>query len=303
MTFRNVAVLVALAVLSSPAGFAAPQRFASGPDPDGGATASVAGSSGSSSLPDAPEVRLAGDGRGGQLGPRTRLTLHTAPFSAFAISVTVGIGGFGADVATPLATKINLRGSFSFLNYNQNFTAEGLPISGSLRFRSVGAAVDIYPYHNTFHISPGVTLYAGNSASGISVIAPGSSFDLNDTTYTSDLVDPVHGTFDVDFSRKYAPSLTVGWGNMLRRDSHWSFPVDIGFQYIGQPKFMLNLAGTACDAMDGCTNIQIDPESIENVQQEQEQIEQDIAPLRFYPILKFGVSYRFGRNKDRTYWR
>ncbi len=304
MNINRTAAVVCLAALLTPFSYASSPRGlneseAISTDPDHASSSSV--------LPDAPDAYLNAAKRSSQAGftygPNTRLQLRTRPFSSLAIGLTGGIAGIGVQVATPLATKINLRGGFSFLNYNPTIVEDGIPIDGAIKFRSAFAGVDLYPFRNTFHITPGMTLFNGNKALATTNIAGGSNFEINDTNYTSDLTDPVHGVFDMTFGRRYAPSLTVGFGNMLRRDSHWSIPVDFGFQYIGTPKFTLSMQGTVCDPTDGCNTIASDPDTQSNLAQEQTQINHDIAPLKFYPILSIGVAYRFGHNVKMSLWR
>jgi hypothetical protein len=234
----------------------------------------------------------------------THLRLETRPFSAIAIGVTTGIDGIGFDVATPLATKINLRLSGSFLNYNPAVTADNVAVNAAITLRSVGAGVELFPYRSSFHITPGFTFYNGNHAVAVTNIAPGTNFTVNDTEYLSDAADPVHGYFALNLGRKLAPSLTAGFGNMLRTDSHWSVPVDVGFQYVGQPKLTLNMTGSTCDPGGGdCDTIANDPQAIADLAAEQTKINKEIAPLRFYPIVKIGLSYRFGPNHKREYWQ
>jgi hypothetical protein len=258
-------------------------------------------------LPDAPdaaaieEAKMGGSTRG--FGRNTKLRLETPPFSQWAVGITTGVGGLGVQVATQLATKINLRMGGSFLNYNPVVVEQGIPIDGQVRLRTVSAAVDVFPYRGTFHISPGVTMYNGNRMTATTNIAPGSNFTIEDTVYTSDLTDPVHGFFDVSLGKKFAPSVTMGFGNMLKRSANWTMQTDFGVQFVGRPSFVLNMTGTACDVADGCTRIQDDPTTMQNLAQQQADINQDIQPLRFYPILTVGVGYRFGHKTAITYWR
>ena len=259
----------------------------------------------SSSLPDAPDadrIAQASASKSVRSSLVRSLRLGTTPFSRVAVSVTGGLGGLGVDVATPLATKINLRASTSFLNYNPSITAESIPVNAAIKLRTLGAGVEVFPYHNTFHVTPGFTFYNGNHVNATAYIAGGSTFTANDVDYVSVASDPVRGNFDVSFGRKIAPSLTVGFGNMLRRDSHWSVPVDFGFEYIGQPKLTLHMTGSVCDPDGDCGPIANDPETLANLSAEQDKVNREIAPLRFYPILKIGLSYRFGHNVKREYW-
>jgi hypothetical protein len=304
MKIDRTAMVVCLAALCAPFSYASSPLNVNG---SGAAATDPVRASSSSVLPDAPDAALNEVVRpskgGSNYGPNTRLELRTRPFSSFAIGLSGGAGGVGVQVATPLATKINLRGGFSFLNYNPTIVEDGIPIDGAIKFRSVFAGVDLYPFHNTFHITPGFTLFNGNKAVATTNIPGGSNFEINDTNYWSDAADPVHGSFDVSFGHRYAPSLTVGFGNMLRRESHWSIPVDFGFQYIGTPKFTLQMQGSVCDPADGCTTIASDQDTQTNLAQEQVDINKDIAPLRFYPILTIGVAYRFGHNVKMSLWR
>ena len=302
---RSVALLVCCASLCAPFGLASSLAF---PLPESAAAENDPKAACSSSLPDAPDAALLEQTTARaakssiRRGSVPSLRLQTRPFSAVAVGLTAGIDGLGVDVATPLATKINLRASASFLNYSPKVTSNGIPIDAAISFRSIGAGVDFFPYHNGFHITPGATLYNGNHAGAVANIAGGTSFTINDADYVSSLADPVHGVFGVSFGRKLAPSLTMGFGNMLRRDSHWSMPVEFGFQYIGQPKFTLNLTGSVCDSDGDCSTVQSDAATITNLQQEQIKINNEISPLRFYPILKIGLGYRFGRNVKRDDW-
>jgi hypothetical protein len=307
MKTNRFAIALCFAALCTPACLALSElSVSSNPGSEDGPAGPSADSS-SSSLPEAPSAAMAfaaGLSKNGMsLGQDTGLLLRTDPFSTVALSVTMGVAGFGFQIATPLATKINLRGGASFFNYNPQVTEDGIPIDGAIRFRSVNAGVDLFFYRNTFHITPGVTMYNGNKANATANIAGGSSFTINDTDYVSSVTNPVHGTFDVNLGHKFAPSLTMGFGNMLRRDSHWSVPTEFGVEYIGQPKFTLNMTGTVCDVADGCTPILSDPGTVANLQQEQATINKDIAPLRFYPIASIGLSYRFGRNLKSSVWR
>jgi hypothetical protein len=240
-------------------------------------------------LPDAPTAHS----RRSNANTARETRLPTRPFSAFAAGVTFGAGGVGIQAATPLSERFNLRAGASFFNYNGNFNDSGLLINGQLKFRAVNAALDWFPFHNGFRISPGLLIYNGNSFNANYNVPGGQNFDLGDGTYTSDPTDPVHGSGGVSFGSRVAPTLTAGFGNMIpRTGGHLSFPIEIGFQYIGPPKINFDLQGSACSS-DGCADIQSDPSYKPNLQQELDDINSDIHGLRFYPIATIGAAYRF----------
>ena len=155
------------------------------------------------------------------------------------------------------------------------------------------SAWDWFLFHGGFHISPGLTVYNGNHVRAQAFVPGGSTFTLDDVTYTSVAADPVNGTASLSFGRRIAPSLTVGFGNMIPRNGRrWSIPVEIGVQYIGDPRIDIVLHGTACKLTD-CVPIGTDPEAQTDLGNELIELNNDVAPLRFYPIFSVGYAYRF----------
>ena len=219
-------------------------------------------------------------------------------FSTVGVAVKVGVAGIGFDVATPLAHKFNLRAGASFFIYTiSNLTEDGFSINGPIALKSVGASLDWFPFAGKFRVSPGVTIYNGNTFNGTATVPGGGTITLNNQDYTSSPTDPVIATFATAnnrFGNRVAPSITVGLGNLVPRQegSHWSFPFEIGMQYISAPLITLALSGTACST-DGCQKVNSDPTTQANIQGEQNSINSDIYNLRFYPILSFGVGYKF----------
>ena len=228
-----------------------------------------------------------------------------APFSAVAIGLKLGIGGIGIDVATPLATKLNLRVGASFFSFNPNLVEDGIDIIGNIQLESVTESFDFFPFGNDFRVSPGVVFYNGNHITAAAKVAGGQTFSLNDVSYISDPADPANGSFDLSFGHQLAPSLTLGFGNMIpRKGGHWSMPLELGVEYIGRtPRIALNLGGSACQGGTTpmyCGAIATDPTTMQNVQGEQTTLNNDIPSfLRFFPIASLGVSYRFGHNSSR----
>lgn len=216
------------------------------------------------------------------------------PFRTFGVQIKGGFAGFGVDLATPLARRMNLRIGGSFFSYSGGYDIDGIHIDGEAKFRSGTLSVDIYPFNGSFRISPGVTFYNGNNLIASALVPGGQEFDLGDGSYISSPTDPVTGRMSMTFGSRTAPSITMGWGNMIPRSrKHLSFPFEIGFQYISDPMIAISLSGTACNNSTGCGNIATDPTAQANLQQELNEINSDIRPLRFYPIISTGVSWKF----------
>lgn len=220
----------------------------------------------------------------------------TRPFSAVGIAAKLGISGIGFDIATPLSDRFNLRGGASFFGISTSTPVDGIIVNGTLDLRNVAATVDFFPWRNAFRMSAGVTLYNNNNLDGTASVPGGQTFKLDDVTYLSSLKDPVTGTAHLKFGNRVAPRLTIGAGNIVPRGSRrFSFPFEAGFQYIADPTVALNLAGSVTDELGQDHSINEDPSTRANVVAEQNDLTNSLTPLRFFPILTIGFSYKFGR--------
>lgn len=222
--------------------------------------------------------------------------LSCRPFSKIAVGVTLGTFGPGIELATPLSPRTNLRVDGAFFNYDLSLSNSGVNYDGNLNIREVRASYDFFPFHGGFRLSGGVALYNNFNAGATATVPAGSTVTLNNVNYYSGAVNPLQGNASLVFGRKVAPTFTFGWGNVIPRSGrHLAFPVEIGAAYTGTPTFALNMAGTACAVSStvGCAAAAADPSFQANLTAERNKIKNDLAPLRFYPILNAGVSYRF----------
>ncbi len=217
------------------------------------------------------------------------------PFGAIAVEAKVGTGGVGIDLATPLTGFMNLRGGYQMFDHPLTFTTSGISATGDLTIQNAAASIDIYPFRgSSFHLSPGVTLHNDNHVAAGLLVPGGSAFLLGDDGYTSDPNDPVTGLGRIRFGDSIAPRFTVGWGNMLsHKGGHLSVPFEIGIQYITAPTIDIVLFGSVCDPNGNCGGVN-EGTSPQDLKDEITLLEKDLQPLRFYPIVALGISYRFG---------
>jgi hypothetical protein len=216
-----------------------------------------------------------------------------APFSSVAVGIKASLLGAGAEAATPLSRRVNLRGGFNAFSYNRTFSKDGVAYAGQLNFRSGEAHLDWFPFGGSFHLSPGALIYNGNQIKANASVPGGKTFTLNGATYTSDPADPVTGLGKVDF-KKAGPMFTLGWGNLLPRGHRrFSVPFEIGAIYTGAPRAALNLAGSACDSNGAnCTPIASNPAIQANMLAEQNKLNKDMNAFKFYPVISIGFGIR-----------
>lgn len=217
--------------------------------------------------------------------------LRVLPFSRIAIATDTGTLGFGAQIATPVARWLNLRGGFDLANFGYGFTQSGVNHTGTLQLRSGSLRFDLFPFRSGFHISPGLLIFKSSIGGSLSVPG-GNSFSMGDATLTSNPANPVTGSEGLVFARSIMPSLTVGFRNMIAREGkRWSVPFELGAAYTGPYSAQMNLQGSVCSmgrcGSTGNATVQA------SVVQQQNSLDETMKHYRIYPIVMSGVAYRF----------
>ena len=215
------------------------------------------------------------------------------------LSVSVGINGVGVDVAEAIRERVNIRVGAEFARYSGQFIEQNALVNLNVRLGGGHAGLDLFPFRrSSFHVSPQLRFGIMTRGFGDVTIPPGEVISFNNVDYTSTAVDPLRGTASFD-TRKIAPGISVGFGNLVprTRDQHWSFPVDLGFYYIGQPNVSISFRGTACSVNSNrsqdCDDVTQDPDFQKDLQKFIERQRHNASYASLFPVLSFGVGYRF----------
>ena len=191
-------------------------------------------------------------------------------------SVHVGTLGIGAQVATPLASRINFRGGIDFQPVSFEVLADDVELDVELPAATVTAVVDLYPNESGFRLSAGV-LYFGGSL-GLEG-APTEDVELGNNVYTKAQVGTIRGSLGTS---RLAPYAGFGWGNAV--GTGFGFALDVGIAYHGTPEFSLEATGP----------VSSDPQFRMDLDAEAESANEDIPGVAsVYPVLKLGLSYGF----------
>jgi len=299
MNLRSLAILAALAL--SPIALSAQATALSAQAPAASAQTPAAASAlyaenaapvsfSSSIAPDA----LAESAAAAPSAAATPSKQSSLPFSGLAIGVKVGLAGVGFDVATPLIHQwINLRGGASFITYTPStITEDNLNINGTIKFQNAAAMVDVFPFHGSFRLSAGATVYNNTGLTAALSVPTGQSISLGNGTYYSDPRFPLSGNGVFTFGgNNVVPRTTIGFGNMLPKKGHFRFETEIGVQYFSAPTVRYTFTGNGCPAANS-PEIQCGPVNQTDVITEQNDLQNDLYDLRFFPILSFGLSYK-----------
>lgn len=242
---------------------------------------------------------------------RTQNTLATAyhpaspvgfrPFSAIGVAASAGVGGIGFDLATPLSRKFNLRAGSEFFTYSTTFTEQGAHVVANLRLQSSHASLDWFPFRGGFRVSPLLVFANGNRGQATALVPAGDTLTLDGQDYTSSTADPLRGAGSVDF-RKISPGLSLGFGNIVPRSGkRFTFPVEAGFYYAGQPGLKVTFTGSACDPTQppdiGCESVVQDPTFQQSLAEFIARNNHNLSYAAFFPILSFGFGYSFNTGR------
>ncbi|HEX4031429.1 MAG TPA: hypothetical protein VHX20_13755 [Terracidiphilus sp.] len=228
------------------------------------------------------------------------------PFSEIAIGGGISALGINLQIATNLNRHMNLRATGNVLQLTEsNISTNGFMVNANLNLASAGASLDYYPFPNHgLRFSPGVLFHNSNGVSGAFTADGGTSFTLDNSTYYASTTNPVKGYGSVGLhGNNPAFTATAGWGNAFpHKGGHFSFPFEAGVALIGAPSVNVVLnSGQVCDAQgENCVNVATDSDVQANLQAQIAKYKNDLAPLKTYPIVSFGVTYNFHvRSRNR----
>lgn len=186
--------------------------------------------------------------------------------------------GLGAELTAGITQTINGRIGFNAFEYDYDGTEGDVEYEFTLNLFSVSALLDWHPFDSGFRITGGA-LYNGNDVDAEGKPTNGS-YKIGDETYTAEDVGTLTANFDVD---DVAPYIGIGWGNAVSKDKRWSFVFDLGVIYQGSPEVTLSANGTLAN----------DPTFSAELEKERRELEDDLDSYKYYPVIAFGVSYKF----------
>ena len=206
---------------------------------------------------------------------------NAARAADLAATVDLGTTGLGLHLTTPLAAQLNARVGLNYANYSSTGNTSDVEYDFKLKLATVDALLDYHPFASGFRLSGGV-IHNGNSIDVNARPNANGSYTINGRTYSAATVGQMKG--EVEF-RTVAPYLGIGWGNAVQA-AGWGFGMDLGVAFQGAPK--TSLVSTGCSALAAlCTMVAND------VAAENAKLAEEVKDLKFYPVLRVGVSYRF----------
>lgn len=198
-------------------------------------------------------------------------------FPGTAVGVKFGTGGFGVELVQGAKNTINFRLGLNGYHLDDDLNRHQVDYDIAVKLYTWSLFGDWYPYNGEFRVTGGF-LYNGNTARVRGT--PSVPKKIGDTRYSPSEIGTI--TYNVDFNN-IAPYLGIGVGNAIGKDRKFSFVFDCGIVLQGSPDAHISANGHAA----------LDSEFQYDLKHEEHDLQDDMRPFKYYPVLSFGVTYRF----------
>ena len=191
----------------------------------------------------------------------------------FALSGKAGTLGVGPELATKLATDINVRVGFNTFDFDfDDEEIDDVEYDLGIDLSSVSALVDWHIFDDPFRISGGfISMHNKIDLDAI----PNKSVEIGNTIYSPAQIGTLSGSLDID---GLSPYVGIGWGNPFAGKRRWGFTLDMGLAFTDSPDVKLSSTGIV---------------TLAYLEKERRDIEDDFDSLRCYPVISLGLFFRF----------
>ena len=203
-----------------------------------------------------------------------------------AVGGRVGTLGLGVELTARLGTQVNLRVGAHAGSYDDRRVADDIEYDATAEVRAGTALLDWHPGGGSFRLSGGA-VFNGNEVEGESLPPASGFYEIGDVQVPAALLGRLEGRVEWD---SVAPYAGLGFGNPLGGDGGWSFGLDLGVIFQGEPQVTLTpvfAPGSPLDNPVGRALLRTQLDA------EERNLEEEFADFDLYPVLAFGVSYRF----------
>lgn len=218
--------------------------------------------------------------------------------SRFALGIRAGTSGLGAELSMRLSPRFDVRAGYYGGSYSDEVNYDGIDYDGELSIGAGSLMLDFRPFAGAFRVSAGA--FTTTPDIDFSHVANDETLQIGNAEYTAD--GRLDGSVDLG---DVAPYAGIGWGGGSS-DSGLGFSLDIGVVFAESPAIALQATGRACNSTvagcdpDGFTGFDVnDPDDAraqvfrDELEQERQNAESDVADYDLYPVVSLGLHYRF----------
>lgn len=212
-------------------------------------------------------------------GALTALAFPASAMDNWSVGAGAGTSGYGGSVSYRFHANLAVTAGYSGFTYDGlDYETDEANFEGEFDIDVYGLTVDYFPFAGRFFLS------AGAVRPDIAMAAVGrpksgeESYEINGESYTADEVGHLHG--DISLGDSIQPYLGLGW-----RGSHQS-----GLGVFGQVGAFLTDAEVNLYATGPVAD---DPQFRQDLQREEDELQNDVDELSFYPVAMIGIEYTF----------
>ena len=197
----------------------------------------------------------------------------------FSLGAAASTLGFGAEAGYDFSDRFGVRlGGYAF-SIGQDGVESGINYDGDLDLSNVGAYLDWRPFAGAFRVSGG-WFSTDNGLDVLGQPGAGDAYNIGAETFTAAQVGTLRATADLGTS---APFLGAGW-LWGRANGGLAWSLDLGVLFQDSPDIELTSTGGTLSEQ---------PELLAAIADEEAQLEADLDQYELYPVVSFGLSYRF----------
>lgn len=211
------------------------------------------------------------------------------------VGLRFGTAGIGIDYTYGINRYLDVRAGYHFGSYSDSIEEDGIDYDGKIKMSGASLMLDVKPFAGGFRISAG--LFTGSPEFELKA-AGRDEYEIGDSTYDGDL--RLNGGIDLGST---APYLGIGWGGTAN-GTGFGVSFDLGVMFTGSPDISLEASGFACDlggpacdptnpADPNRIDVSSDPTFQAELASEIRNLEEDAKDFKLWPVLMFGLHYRF----------
>jgi hypothetical protein len=195
--------------------------------------------------------------------------LKAQDYAALLKISTLGVGIEGFRSFSP---EFNVRLGIADFSYNANnvVSSSDYTASADLKLLSVSGLVDWFPFENNLRLTGGLVVNLNKTDISLT---PKKTYTQGNIVYTPAKLGQLNA--DLTFN-KVAPYLGIGLGNPTAGAPGLGFTFDVGTFYQDGPKVSMS-----------ATNL-LEPSASQSGQ-----LQSNLSWFKFYPVLSFGLYYKF----------
>jgi len=190
----------------------------------------------------------------------------------YAASVKISTLGVSVEGYRSITPQFNVRlgvGTFSYTANNVS-SSDTYTANADLKLLSISALADWFPFESNLRITAGAII---NLNKADITLIPKKTYTQGNIQYTPDKLGQLNA--ELTFN-KVAPYIGIGLGNPTAGTPGFGFTFDVGTFFQGGPKASMS-----------ATKLLTPSASQSGI------LEEDLKSLKFYPVLSFGLYYKF----------